>query len=140
MPSDSTKADVILFGENPKITGFTLDADGVIKPAEGLEAEFSRLFFKDPLRYNLITLAQSSRYKFKVLLRFEVSKGLFEGQICAGQHHEELIHSEVFQTCRSLEEARHAFDLFFEKTKNEIRSVRNCAKKCQDTSGSVIEL
>jgi hypothetical protein len=123
-----------------EVTGFTLDADGVIKPAKGLELEFSRLFFKKYLRWKIIKPVKNPNELFNVYLRFDVSTGLFEAEICAKRQNNELIYSEAFPTCRSSDEAKDAFELFFEKTKNEIRSVQNCAMKCQEPSGSTIEV
>lgn len=136
MPTTSSKANINRAENETKETGFTLDADGVIKPVNGLELKLSRLFFKSPMKF---VIYESEDNSFDVRLRFDVSKGLFEAEIYE-QNIKEVIHSETVPNCNSFKEASRAFVSFLERTKIGMRSVHSCATKCRETSASVITL
>jgi hypothetical protein len=111
------------------VDGFTLNVDGVVRPATGLELEASRIFFDGPLRYRKIEFDQVPRCDFEVELRFQFETGLFEGRVGAKRVGiDKTIFTETFPTCRSLEEAKRAFDSFYEKAVKELNSVHDRAK------------
>jgi hypothetical protein len=114
MRTKPAKPKITRSDKKKRIDGFTLDADGVVRPATGLELHASRLFFCYHLRYRKIDFDQVPRCSFEVQLHFQVATGLFEAQVRATRVGlDETILVEGFPKCRSLEEAKHAFDCFF---------------------------
>lgn len=133
MPTKPTKSNPPS-DKKRKIEGFTLDADGVVRPAKGLELETSRICFSHPLRSSSVTFEAGPRINFNVRLRFSVTDGRFEAQVSVSRSGtDEQIYSQVLPNCRSLGEARGAFDRFFDDAVNEIRSVHDRARRFQES-------
>lgn len=129
MPTKPAKPKIAQSDKKRAFDGFTLDEDGVVRSATGLELQASRLFICYSLRHRKIKFDEVPRCDFEVELHFEVATGLFEVRVIATRFGlDEIVLKEALPSCRSLEEAKRAFDVFAEKTAKDISAVHNRAK------------